>query len=99
MSIIKLDDTFQICEECGKFCKNYIHTTYIRVPIWEGGRDICLNCAKLVLKVQRSKEHISENKELLKNKDFMELLNDVYNWDSVVKDDKDECMYIQTSWR
>jgi len=67
--------------------------------IWEGGRDICLNCAKLVLKVQRSREHISENKELLKNKDFMELLNDVYNWDSVVKGDKDECMYIQTSWR
>jgi hypothetical protein len=29
----------------------------------------------------------------------MELLNDVYNWDSVVKDNKDERMYIQTRWR
>jgi len=90
---------FKYAKNAESFVKNYIHTTYIRVPIWEGGRDICLNCAKLVLKVQRSREHISENKELLKNKDFMELLNDVYNWDSVVKGDKDECMYIQTSWR
>jgi hypothetical protein len=78
------------------FCKNYIHTTYAKWPIWEGGRDICISCAVLVLKVQRNGDKVDENKELLKNKNFMELLNDVYNWDSVVKDNKDERMYIQT---
>jgi hypothetical protein len=31
MSIVKLDDKFHVCEECGKFCKNYIHTTYTHV--------------------------------------------------------------------